>query len=55
VDPADYVLGRFPRADDAALDGCVGWAAEATRLACELGAVKAMNQVNRRREPAPQD
>jgi PTH1 family peptidyl-tRNA hydrolase len=52
VDPADYVLGRFARADDAALEGCVAWAAEATRLACELGAAKAMNQVNRRREPA---
>jgi len=52
VDPADYVLGRFPRADDAALQDCVAWAAEATRLACELGAEKAMNQVNRRREPA---
>ncbi len=52
VDPADYVLGRFPRADDARLEGCVGWAAEAARLCCELGAPKAMNQVNRRREPA---
>jgi PTH1 family peptidyl-tRNA hydrolase len=52
VDPADYVLGRFPRAEDAALQGCVAWAAEATRLACQLGAAKAMNQVNRRREPA---
>jgi len=52
LDPADYVLGRFPRADDAALQDCVAWAAEATRLACELGAEKAMNQVNRRREPA---
>ena len=52
LDPADYVLGRFPRADDAALGGCVAWAAEATRLSCELGAAKAMNQVNRRREPA---
>ncbi len=52
VDSADYVLGRFPRADDAALEACVAWAAEATRLSCELGALKAMNQVNRRREPA---
>jgi peptidyl-tRNA hydrolase, PTH1 family len=52
VDPADYVLGRFPRADDARLDACVEWAAEATRLCCEQGAVKAMNQVNRRREQA---
>lgn len=52
VDPADWVLGRFPRADDARLEDCVGWAAEAARLCCELGAAKAMNQVNRRREPA---
>jgi PTH1 family peptidyl-tRNA hydrolase len=52
VDPADYVLGRFPRADDERLAACVDWAAEATRLCCELGAEKAMNQVNRRREPA---
>jgi len=52
VDPADYVLGRFSRADDAAVEGCVAWAAEATRLTCELGAAKAMNQVNRRRAPA---
>jgi len=52
VDPADYVLGRFPRADDERLSACVDWAAEAARLCCELGAPKAMNQVNRRREQA---
>jgi len=52
VDPADWVLGRFARADDAKVAACVDWAAEATRLCCELGALKAMNQVNRRREPA---
>jgi PTH1 family peptidyl-tRNA hydrolase len=52
VDPADYVLGRFPRADDARLEGCVERAAEAARRCCELGALKAMNEVNRRREPA---
>jgi peptidyl-tRNA hydrolase, PTH1 family len=52
VDKADYVLGRFPRADDAALAAAVEWAAEAARLCCEVGAQKAMNQVNRRREPA---
>ncbi|HET8734564.1 MAG TPA: aminoacyl-tRNA hydrolase [Anaeromyxobacteraceae bacterium] len=52
VDPADWVLGRFARADDAQVAACVEWAAEATRLCCELGALKAMNQVNRRREPA---
>jgi PTH1 family peptidyl-tRNA hydrolase len=52
VDPADWVLGRFPRAEEARLEDCVGWAAEATRLCCEQGAAKAMNAVNRRREPA---
>jgi PTH1 family peptidyl-tRNA hydrolase len=52
VDPADYVLGRFPRADDERVSACVEWAAEAARLCCELGAAKAMNQVNRRREQA---
>jgi PTH1 family peptidyl-tRNA hydrolase len=52
VDPADWVLGRFSRADDARLEACLEWAAEAARLCCEQGAAKAMNQVNRRREPA---
>jgi PTH1 family peptidyl-tRNA hydrolase len=52
VDPADWVLGRFPRADDARLEACIEWAAEAARLFCEQGAGKAMNMVNRRREPA---
>jgi PTH1 family peptidyl-tRNA hydrolase len=51
VDPADWVLGRFARADDAKVEASVEWAAEATRLCCTLGAAKAMNQVNRRREP----
>ena len=51
VDPADWVLGRFPRADDEKLEACVAQASEFARLACEQGAVKAMNQVNRRREP----
>jgi PTH1 family peptidyl-tRNA hydrolase len=52
VDPADWVLGRFARADDAAVERCGEWAAEAARLCCEQGAARAMNQVNRRREPA---
>jgi PTH1 family peptidyl-tRNA hydrolase len=51
VDPADWVLGRFSRADDARLEACVGWAAEAARLCCVDGAQKTMNAVNRRREP----
>jgi len=52
MDPADYVLGRFPKGDQDALDECVERAVEAVRLAVELGAAKAMNQVNRRRPSA---
>ncbi len=52
MDPADYVLGRWSKADDAELEECVERAAEATRLCVELGAVKAMNQVNRRARAA---
>ncbi len=48
VDPADYVLGRFKKAEEAEVDACVERAAEAARLCVELGAAKAMNQVNRR-------
>jgi PTH1 family peptidyl-tRNA hydrolase len=48
MDPADYVLGRWPKADEGALEGCVERAAEAARLCVELGPAKAMNQVNRR-------
>jgi PTH1 family peptidyl-tRNA hydrolase len=52
VDPADWVLGQWRRADDAEVDASVDRAAEATRLCVELGAVKAMNQVNRRARAA---
>ena len=48
VDTADYVLGQFKRADDAELEGSVDRACDAARLCVELGATKAMNQVNRR-------
>jgi PTH1 family peptidyl-tRNA hydrolase len=48
VDPTDYVLGRFPKADEAELEACLERASEAARLAVELGAHKAMNRVNRR-------
>jgi PTH1 family peptidyl-tRNA hydrolase len=48
MDPADYVLGKWPRAADAELEECVERATEAARLCVELGATKAMNQVNRR-------
>ncbi|MGC4001212.1 MAG: aminoacyl-tRNA hydrolase [Anaeromyxobacter sp.] len=48
MDPADYVLGKFSKADDAELELCVERATEAVRLVVELGASRAMNQVNRR-------
>jgi PTH1 family peptidyl-tRNA hydrolase len=48
VDPSDYVLGRWPRAEDREVEECVETAAEAARLVCEIGITKAMNQVNRR-------
>jgi PTH1 family peptidyl-tRNA hydrolase len=54
MDPADYVLGRFGKGDDDELALCVERAVEATRLAAELGAPKAMNQVNRRARAAEQ-
>ncbi len=51
MDPADYVLGRFARSDDQELELCVARAVEAARMVVELGAVKAMNEFNRRRAP----
>lgn len=48
VDPADYVLGKFRKAEAAEVDDTVERAADAARLFVELGAAKAMNQVNRR-------
>ncbi len=51
MDPADYVLGRFGRGEEKAVEGCVAWAVEAAKTICELGAVKAMNQFNRRASP----
>jgi PTH1 family peptidyl-tRNA hydrolase len=52
MDPADYVLGRFPKGEQDQLDDCVERAVVAVRLVVELGAAKAMNQVNRRRSSA---
>ncbi len=52
MDPTDYVLGRFAKADEVELDACLERASEAARLAVELGAAKAMNQVNRRARAA---
>jgi PTH1 family peptidyl-tRNA hydrolase len=48
MDPTDYVLGRFAKADEAQLLECLEKASEAARLAVELGPHKAMNKVNRR-------
>jgi PTH1 family peptidyl-tRNA hydrolase len=52
MDPADYVLGRFSKADQAELEECVERASEAARLAVELGPEMAMNRVNRRARAA---
>ncbi|HSN13366.1 MAG TPA: aminoacyl-tRNA hydrolase [Anaeromyxobacteraceae bacterium] len=52
MDPADYVLGRWSRSEDGEVMECVERAAEAARLAVELGPAKAMNQVNRRASAA---
>jgi peptidyl-tRNA hydrolase, PTH1 family len=51
MDPADYVLGRFSRSDERELEACVARAVEAARMVVEMGAVKAMNEFNRRRVP----
>lgn len=52
VDPADWVLGRFPRAEDRAVEDVVERAAEAACRVLAVGAAKAMNEFNRRRTPA---
>jgi PTH1 family peptidyl-tRNA hydrolase len=52
MDPADYVLGRWKKVEEAEVDACVERAADAARLCVELGAAKAMNQVNRRARAA---
>ncbi len=49
VDPADWVLGRFTRAEEAELEATVQLASEAARAVVEDGVVKAMNQINRRK------
>ncbi|HEU4384138.1 MAG TPA: aminoacyl-tRNA hydrolase [Anaeromyxobacteraceae bacterium] len=49
VDPADWVLGRFARGEEALLEEVVHTASEAAWTAAVDGAVKAMNQFNRRK------
>jgi PTH1 family peptidyl-tRNA hydrolase len=51
MDPADYVLGRFARGEEAEVEACVDRAVEAVRTVLEVGPVKAMNLFNRRKEP----
>jgi PTH1 family peptidyl-tRNA hydrolase len=52
VDPADWVLGKWKKAEEAEVELAVTRAADAARLVVELGAHKAMNQVNRRARAA---
>ncbi len=52
VDPADWVLGRFAKGEEAELAACLDEAAAAARVAVADGVVKAMNEFNRRRPPA---
>ena len=52
VDPADWVLGRFPRAEDRDVLDVVERGAAAARSVLLDGAAKAMNEFNRRKSPA---
>jgi PTH1 family peptidyl-tRNA hydrolase len=52
VDPADWVLGRFPRAEDREVVDVVERGAAAARMVLLDGAAKAMNEFNRRKSPA---
>ena len=52
VDPADWVLGRFPRSEDREVLDVVERGAAAARAIVVDGAAKAMNEFNRRKSPA---
>ena len=52
VDPADWVLGRFPRSEDREVLEVVERGAAAARAVVVDGAAKAMNEFNRRKSPA---
>lgn len=52
VDPADWVLGRFSRAEDREVLDAVERGAAAARAVVVEGAAKAMNEFNRRKSPA---
>ncbi len=49
VDPAEWVLNRFGKGEEAELEAVVRLAGEAAWTAAVDGAVKAMNQFNRRK------
>ena len=49
VDPADWVLGRFPRSEDRDVEDVVERGAAAARAVVVDGAAKAMNEFNRRK------
>jgi PTH1 family peptidyl-tRNA hydrolase len=49
VDPADWVLGRFPRAEDGQVVDVVERGAAAAQAVVVDGAAKAMNEFNRRK------
>jgi PTH1 family peptidyl-tRNA hydrolase len=52
VDPADWVLGRFPRSEDREVLEVVERGAAAAMAVVVDGAAKAMNEFNRRKSPA---
>jgi peptidyl-tRNA hydrolase, PTH1 family len=49
---AGFVLARFPKGFEGPLEECVELAADAVLAVAEQGAVKAMNEFNRRKQPA---
>jgi PTH1 family peptidyl-tRNA hydrolase len=49
AESASWVLARFPRADDRALEECLDVAADAAEAVVSQGVVKAMNEFNRRK------
>jgi PTH1 family peptidyl-tRNA hydrolase len=49
---AGWVLAKFPKGLEGPLEECVELAAEAMLSVAEVGATKAMNEFNRRRQPA---
>jgi PTH1 family peptidyl-tRNA hydrolase len=49
MDPTDYVLGRFTKGEERELEECIAEATVAARTVAADGAVKAMNEFNRRK------